>query len=69
MDILPAPERRFVTAEIIYRLPDYPRLRRFLEYWSLNLEGRLHSVVVRYAGDSAPRDFSHFGPGRNIQFH
>ena len=24
--------------------PDYPKLRRFLEFWSRNIEGKLHSV-------------------------
>ncbi len=28
------------------RAPDYPRLRSFLEYWSRNLDGKLHSVSV-----------------------
>lgn len=39
--------------------PDFPELRRFLEFWSRNLEGKLHSVRVgqaRYPG--RPR-FSH----------
>lgn len=26
--------------------PDYPRLRQFLEFWSRNLDGKLHSVSV-----------------------
>ncbi len=26
--------------------PDYPRLRKFLDYWEDNIEGRLHSVTV-----------------------
>ena len=33
--------------------PDFPELRRFLEFWSRNLEGKLHSVRVgqaRYYG-------------------
>lgn len=29
--------------------PDYPRLRRFLEYWVENIEARLHSVTVSRA--------------------
>ncbi|MBP5858947.1 Usg family protein [Marivibrio halodurans] len=24
--------------------PDFPRLRKFLDYWERNIEGRLHSV-------------------------
>ena len=27
--------------------PDYPELRRFLEFWSRNIEGKLHSVKSR----------------------
>lgn len=26
--------------------PDYPRLRKFLDFWEDNIEGRLHSVTV-----------------------
>ncbi len=55
---------RLTTAEILYHLPDYPRLlqsfiwqeydlapgfpalRKFLDFWENNLEGRLHSVMV-----------------------
>ncbi len=29
--------------------PGYPRLRQFLEYWSRNLDGKLHSVSVAAA--------------------
>ena len=29
--------------------PDYPELRRFLEFWSRNIEGKLHSVKVASA--------------------
>jgi len=55
---------RLTTAEILYHLPDHPRilqtyvwqdydlapnfpvLRRFLDFWHRSLEGRLHSVKV-----------------------
>ena len=55
---------RLTTAEILYRMPDFPAvlqtfiwqhidispdfpvLRRFLDFWERNLEGRLHSVRV-----------------------
>ena len=55
---------RLTTAEILYHLPDHPRLlqsyiwqeydqaphfpqlRKFLDFWSHNLEGKLHSVKV-----------------------
>lgn len=53
---------RLATAEILYHLPDHPRLlqtyvwqdydiaprfpvlNRFLEFWTREIEGRLHSV-------------------------
>ncbi len=55
---------RLTTAEIIYHLPDYPRLlqsyiwqeldlapqypilKKFLDFWEDNLDGRLHSVKL-----------------------
>jgi len=55
---------RLTTAEILYHLPDHPRLlqtyiwqdldlapefpvlRRFLDFWHRRLDGRLHSVTV-----------------------
>jgi uncharacterized protein Usg len=33
--------------------PDFPELRRFLEFWSRHIEGKLHSVKIgqaRFAG-------------------
>lgn len=36
--------------------PDYPVLRRFLEFWERNIEGRLHSVqVASVEGIHVPR--------------
>lgn len=26
--------------------PDYPELRKFLDFWTRNIEGKLHSVTV-----------------------
>ena len=64
-------ERRgygLTTANILYRLPDYPailqsylwqefdeepefpRLRKFLDFWSHKLEGLLYSVTVAHSG-------------------
>jgi uncharacterized protein Usg len=55
---------RLTTAEIVYRLPDYPALlqtyvwqeldlapsypalKKFLDFWQRELEGKLHSVRV-----------------------
>lgn len=29
-------------------VPDFPELRRFLDFWSHNIEGKLHSVQVAH---------------------
>ena len=39
--------------------PDYPELQRFLEFWSRNLDGKLHSVRVGQARPSARSRFSY----------
>jgi len=39
--------------------PDFPELRRFLEYWSRNIEGKLHSVRVGQARSPGRSRFSH----------
>jgi uncharacterized protein Usg len=39
--------------------PDFPELRRFLEFWSRSIEGKLHSVRVGQARPSARSRFSH----------
>ena len=39
--------------------PDYPELRRFLEFWSTNIEGKLHSVNVRQSSHTGPARFRH----------
>jgi uncharacterized protein Usg len=62
--LLFCPEKRLVTAHILYHLPDYPdilqlylwqdidktpdypTLKKFLDYWNRHLEGRLHSVQI-----------------------
>lgn len=59
---------RLTTAEILYRLPDYPSmlqsyvwqemdlqpefpvLRKFLDFWQAKLDGKLHSVRVASHG-------------------
>ena len=40
------------------RIPDLPRLTRFLDFWERELDGPLHSVRVAYVGivDSAQLD-------------
>ena len=55
---------RLTTAQILYHLPDHPKLlqeflwqhldmapkfpvlRKFLDFWTQNLDGALHSVTV-----------------------
>jgi uncharacterized protein Usg len=67
------------TANILYRLPDYPtvlqsfiwqnhdlhpdfpELRKFLDFWSRELEGALHSVVVSHCRLIKPAEFRAVG--------
>ena len=42
-------------------VPDYPRMRRFLDYWVDNIEGRLHSVTVCTAKVNSRRELRHAG--------
>jgi uncharacterized protein Usg len=67
------------TAEIIYRLPDYPalmqsyiwqdydlhprfpKLKGFLEFWSRNLDGKLHKVLVAHTGLVKPYELKLVG--------
>jgi len=39
--------------------PDYPMLRRFLDFWSRNIEGKLHSVKVAQAALISPGRLRH----------
>lgn len=70
-------ERRVTTAEILYRMPDYPdllqsfiwqthdvipkfpRLRRFLDHWRLNIEAPIHSVQISAGSLSGVATFTH----------
>ena len=65
--VVPIPDWRLITAEILYHMPDhpgvlqsfiwqkldlapdFPELCRFLEFWSRNIEGKLHSIKVGQA--------------------
>jgi uncharacterized protein Usg len=38
--------------------PDFPELRRFLDFWVENLDGPLHSVRVMQAGLIQPCEFN-----------
>lgn len=37
--------------------PRYPVLRKFLDYWTNNIEGRLHSVSIAQRGVISPAEF------------
>jgi uncharacterized protein Usg len=39
--------------------PDFPELRRFLEFWSRNIEGKLHSVKIGQARFGGRPSFRH----------
>ena len=73
------------TAEILYRLPDYPALlqtyvwqeydlapqfpvlRKFLDFWHSRLEGRLHSVQIASAQLIRPAEFRLAGAHMTLQ--
>jgi uncharacterized protein Usg len=39
--------------------PDFPELRKFLEFWSRNIEGKLHSVNVKQSSRTAANRVRH----------
>ena len=39
--------------------PDFPELCKFLEFWKLNIEGKLHSVNVKQSSRTAPNRVRH----------
>ncbi len=39
--------------------PEYPVLRRFLDFWTRQIEGRLHSVRVASVGIVSPAEWRH----------
>ncbi len=47
--------------------PDFPVLRRFLDFWTRNLDGKLHSVKVARASIIAPGELRHVGV--SLQLH
>jgi uncharacterized protein Usg len=67
------------TAEILYRMPDYPtliqsfvwqdydlhpefpKLRRFLEFWSRNIDGKLFRVRVAHTPLIGPSELRSVG--------
>jgi uncharacterized protein Usg len=39
--------------------PDFPELRRFLDFWKQNIDGKLHSVKVGQARSAGRSRFRH----------
>lgn len=39
--------------------PDYPVLRRFLDFWTRSIDGKLHSVKVAHAPVITPGELRH----------
>ena len=39
------------------RVPDFPKLNHFLDFWKRELEGKLHSVRVAYVGAMGPGEW------------
>ena len=76
---------RLTTAEILYRLPDHPKLlqtyiwqdldlaprfpvlRKFLDFWNRELDGKVHSVRVAAAGLIRPAQYR--APGAFMTLH
>ena len=68
---------RLTTAEILYHMPDHPKLlqtyvwqeydlapkfpelKKFLEFWERELDGKLHSVTVASQQLIAPAQMRH----------
>lgn len=46
--------------------PDYPVLRRFLDFWVHNIEGKLHSVKVARLPVVTPGELRHAGVSLNL---
>ena len=47
--------------------PAFPVLRRFLDFWNRELEGKVHSVRVASAGLISPSEWR--APGAFLQLH
>jgi uncharacterized protein Usg len=46
--------------------PDYPVLRRFLDFWTRNIEGKLHSVKVARMPIVTPGELRYAGVSLNL---
>ena len=47
--------------------PDYPALRKFLDFWKDKLDGKLHSVWVTATGIIAPAELKYLGGEFSLQ--
>lgn len=47
--------------------PDYPVLRKFLEYWQANLDGKLHSVKLATQTLITPGEVRHAAADFRLQ--
>ena len=47
--------------------PDYPELRKFLDFWDRELDGKVHSVRVAAAGLIRPAQYR--APGAFMTLH
>lgn len=47
--------------------PEFPELNKFLEFWSQNIEGKLHTVNVKQSSRTAPNRMRHFK--HQLTFH
>ena len=41
------------------RVPDFPKLNDFLDFWQRQLDGKLHSVSVAYVGVAEPMELDY----------
>lgn len=39
------------------RVPDFPKLNEFLDYWRAEIEGQLHSIKIAYVGGIEPTEW------------
>ena len=46
--------------------PEFPVLRKFLDFWNRSLDGKLHSVKVASAGLITPAEFRFAGAQLNL---
>ncbi|NET71191.1 MAG: Usg family protein [Sphaerospermopsis sp. SIO1G2] len=48
-------------------MPEFPELKRFLEFWDKSLEGKLHSVTVASCEEICPS--SYLGRPASLKLH